>query len=118
MRWSLAILATGLVTLLLDRPALTEDKPPIVEGPVVIDVNKLPPEVAKRLLDELAKQQKPAAAAVADKARDGEKPKEGEARGEDRRKKMAAAGKGKAEEKPSKGKVGAKKPEVNKKPEK
>jgi hypothetical protein len=73
-----------------DQPAA--DKPAgKPAGIVVIDLNKLPPDVAKRLLDELAKLQGPADKGMV---------KDGEARND-----KGKPNKGKAGEKPSKGKA-------------
>ena len=126
MRWSpkLAWLTAGVLALALVGPALTQDQaaPP---DRVQIDLNKLPPDVAKRLLDELAKQQQPAVADKGDKAEKGKPGAEKMDRaklGEKDRRKLGdpAKGKAKAGEKPSKGKPDAagRKPEPGKQPEK
>jgi hypothetical protein len=124
MRWSpkLAWLAVGVLVLALVGPALTQDQasPP---GLVQIDLNKLPPDVAKRLLDELAKQQQPAVADKGDREKPGAEKMERAKAGEKDRRRPAgdpARGKAKAGEKPSKGKPDAagRKPEPGKQPEK
>jgi hypothetical protein len=120
MRWSLKLgwLAVGVLALALVGPALTQEAPP---GLVQIDLNKLPPDVAKRLLDELAKQQQPAIADKGDREKPGaEKMDRAKAGEKDRRRPAGdpARGKAKAGEKPSKGKPDAKRPEPGKQPEK
>ena len=124
MRWSpkFAWLAAGTLAVVLGVSALAQDQaaPP---DRVQIDLNKLPPDVAKRLLDELAKQQQPAVADKGDKADKGkpgaEKMDRAKAGEKDRRKLGdPARGKAKAGEKPSKGKPDAKRPEPGKQPEK
>jgi hypothetical protein len=124
MRWSpkFAWLAAGTLAVVLGVSALAQDQaaPP---DRVQIDLNKLPPDVAKRLLDELAKQQQPAVADKGDKADKGKPGAEKMDRakiGEKDRRKLGdpARGKAKAGEKPSKGKPDAKRPEAGKQPEK
>jgi len=74
MKWSLR-LAFGLAAVLglvLVSQALTQDNPAPRQGVVQIDLNKLSPELAKRLLDEVAKQK---AAAPAQGEPEGDKGK-------------------------------------------
>jgi len=94
MRWSIPVAfgLVGLIVLILANPALSEDPAAAKPNIVQIDVSKLPPDVARRLLDELAKQKKPEAP-VADRA---------DAKGDARAKGDA---KMRGEEKPSKGKA-------------
>jgi hypothetical protein len=121
----------GFLTLVLANPGLSEDPAPANPNIVQIDISKLPPEVAKRLLDELAKQKKPdvAAANAPDRGEgkgkgDGNARADAKARGGEKQSKGKAM-KGAAPEvrgkgRPQAGKPGEndRKPEGDKKPEK
>ncbi|OAI47179.1 hypothetical protein AYO44_10015 [Planctomycetaceae bacterium SCGC AG-212-F19] len=129
MRWSILFSfgMAGLLGLVLVNPGLGEDPAPANPNIVQIDISKLPPEVAKRLLDELAKQKKPEVPAAAGdargkgdgnaradaKAKGGEKPSKGKAM-------KGAAPEVRGKGRPQAGKPGEndRKPEGDKKPEK
>jgi hypothetical protein len=82
-------IAAGAVAVLwLSVPVSAQDKADKKPAVVQVDLSKLPPDVAKRLLDEVAKT-----------AEDGKKADKGQAAEGDKK-----ADKGKGDEKPSKGK--------------
>jgi hypothetical protein len=119
MRWSILVSfgTTGILGLLLAHSVLADGPPAPKQGIVQIDVNKLPPEVAKRLLDELAKQKKPAVAA-ADKSKPEEKPSKGKGAEKPSKGKKPGDKPAKGGEKPSKGKGEPAKPPEKKEPAK
>src|SRR5262249_17049591 len=82
------VVAGAVAGLWLSQPVSAQDKADKKPAVVQVDLSKLPPDVAKRLLDELAKT-----------ADDGAKADKGRAGAGDKK-----ADKGKGDEKPSKGK--------------